>query len=97
VTFKTKLTGANRAKVVAQGRAAAKADLERRSPYTACRAEEAWYDGFDNPAGAGLIHCTDCGRMFSKGKKCPGCGSTNARPNVVEGTTIMMTIQGKRP
>lgn len=91
--FKTKLVGARRTEVVAQGRAAAKNGWERRSPYTGCRAEEAWYDGFDNPLD-GLMHCTEsaCGRVFSKGDKCPTCASRNIRPNVVEGTVIMMTV-----
>lgn len=93
-TFKTKLAGAVRTKVVTQGREAAKAGWERNSPYTKCRAEEAWYDGFDT-AGAGLIHCTEpkCGRMFSDGDKCPSCGSTNVRHNVTEGTVIVMTTR----
>ena len=40
-----------------------------------------------------MIHCTEsaCGRMFSKGDKCPSCTSTNIR-NVEVGTVIMMTV-----
>lgn len=93
-TFKTQLTGTHRTKVVAQGRAAAKAGFERKSPYVNCRAEEAWYSGFDeqinNPST--LVHCTDCGRMFTGEDKCPTCGSTNVRPNVGIGTEIIMTV-----
>jgi hypothetical protein len=39
-----------------------------------------------------LKHCTDCGHMFGTGDACPTCGGTNVRPNVGEGTQIVMTV-----
>ena len=96
-TFKTQLAGNQRTKVVAQGRAAAKAGLKRKSPHVNCRAEEAWYHGFDehinNPST--LAHCTDCGTI-SNGDvdTCPSCTSTNIRHGVGIGTEIVMTVGG---
>lgn len=92
--FKTKLTGSLRRTVMAQGRTAAQRGWERKSPYVNCRAEEAWYAGYDDEvANRGkLTHCTDCGHMFSTGEVCPSCDGTNVRPNVGEGTQIVMTV-----
>ena len=96
--FKTKLTGSARHKVVNQGRTAARNGWERKSPYINCRAEEAWYFGYDdqknNPRT--MKHCTDCGRILLASEEvCPSCEGTNIRPNIGAGTEIVMTVQGK--
>ena len=91
--FKTKITGDRRRKLKAMGRHAARNGWERNSMCDGTRDAEAWYAGFDESPST-LIHCTEegCGRMFSKGKTCPSCGSANVRPNVGDGTAIMMTV-----
>jgi rubrerythrin len=92
--FKTKISGAFRDVVTRQGRIAAQRGWKRISPYSECRAEEAWYAGYDkwinNPST--LVHCTVCGRMHSDPKKCPSCGDISSqRSNMDTGDTIYMT------
>ena len=91
--YKTKITGAFRSRVVAQGRVAARRGFERRSPYTKCRAEEAWLAGFDDHSNpCSLVHCTVCGVMHSDEKKCPTCGDTSSqRTGIGVGEPIYMT------
>ena len=92
--YKTKITGEFRRRVVAQGRVDARRGWERKSPYTKCRAEEAWYEGYDdhinNPCS--LVHCTVCGVMHSDENKCPTCGDTSSqRTGIGVGEPIYMT------
>ena len=93
VKYKTKLTGESRRHVVAQGRVAARRGWERKSPYTKCRAEEAWLAGFDDVnTPSSLVHCTVCGVMHSDENKCPTCGDTSSqRTGIGVGETIYMT------
>ena len=94
-TFKTKIVGAERNRAMHRGRNAARNGWERRNPAPNTRWGEAWLEGYDaeiqNPST--LSHCTSCGHMFSKpADECSECGSTNIRPHMVVGDSIVMTV-----